>query len=100
MRLLSNLLCEGIYVSNWARNEGKRWKIGDTHGTIVAGENRHGINLEQLNFPSSLFVDRDHSVYVLDNGNHRVVKWLKGAKKGVLVAGGQGGGRVVRLVQM
>jgi hypothetical protein len=36
MRLLSNLLCEGLYVSNWARNEVRRWKIGDTHGTIVA----------------------------------------------------------------
>ncbi|CAF3034045.1 unnamed protein product [Rotaria sp. Silwood2] len=39
-----------------------------------------------------LGADRDHSVYVSDWGNDRVMKWVEGAKQGIVVAGGQGGG--------
>ncbi|CAF4496617.1 unnamed protein product, partial [Rotaria magnacalcarata] len=35
---------------------------------------------------------RDHSVYVSDYSNHRVMKWNEGAKEGIVVAGGQGAG--------
>ncbi|CAF5194594.1 unnamed protein product, partial [Rotaria sp. Silwood1] len=42
--------------------------------------------------PYYVFVDRDHSVYVSDNANHRVMKWEEGAKQGIVVAGGQGCG--------
>ncbi|CAF1195748.1 unnamed protein product, partial [Didymodactylos carnosus] len=36
--------------------------------------------------------DRDHSMYVSDQGNARVMKWVEGAKQGIVVAGGQGEG--------
>ncbi|CAF4625739.1 unnamed protein product, partial [Rotaria socialis] len=65
---------------------------GEKNGTLVAGGNGEGDGLNQLNFPTYLFVDRDHSVYVSDNENHRVMKWNKGAKEGIVVAGGQGKG--------
>ncbi|CAF5176756.1 unnamed protein product, partial [Rotaria magnacalcarata] len=48
--------------------------------------------LNQLNVPEYLFVDRDHSVYVSDWNNHRVMKWLEHAKEGIMAAGGQGAG--------
>ncbi|CAF4195553.1 unnamed protein product, partial [Rotaria magnacalcarata] len=35
---------------------------------------------------------RDHSVYVSDWNNHRVMKWVEDAKEGIVVAGGQGTG--------
>ncbi|CAF1187404.1 unnamed protein product [Rotaria sordida] len=81
-----------LYISDFERHEVKRWKIGDTNGTIVAGGNGKGNHLNQLNQPTSLFVDQDHSVYVSDCGNHRVMKWMKSAKEGIIVAGGQGEG--------
>jgi sugar lactone lactonase YvrE len=81
-----------LYVSDWLKNEVKRWKIGDKKGTIVAGGNGKGNRLDQLNFPTYLFVNEDHSVYVSDEHNHRVMKWTKGAKDGVIVAGGQNQG--------
>ncbi len=81
-----------LYVSDAEKNEVKRWKIGDTNGTIVAGGNGEGNQLNQLNFPTYLFVDEDHSVYVSDTDNDRVMKWMKGAKEGIVVAGGQGQG--------
>ena len=53
---------------------------------------KKGNRLNQLNDPVYIFVDQDQSVYVSDQGNSRVMKWTKGAKEGVVVAGGQGQG--------
>jgi sugar lactone lactonase YvrE len=98
--IISDIACGGLamdnngdlYVSDRIKNEVRRWKIGETNGTIVAGGNGNGSQINQLNNPSYLFVDEDHSVYVSDWVNHRVMKWVKGAKEGIVVAGGQGQG--------
>ncbi|CAF1433515.1 unnamed protein product [Adineta steineri] len=98
--IISNINCYGLtidnkghlYVSDIDKNEVRRWKIGDTNGTVVAGANGKGNQLNQLNFPTSLFVDQNYSVYVSDRENHRVMKWMKGAKEGIVVAGRQGEG--------
>ena len=49
-------------------------KIGETNGTIIAGRNGEGDHLNQLNGPTSIFVDEDHLVYVSYHNNHRVMK--------------------------
>ncbi len=98
--IISNIACYSLtmdnngdlYVSDAGKNEVRRWKIGETNGTIVAGGNGNGSQLNQFNYPTYLFVDEDHSVYVSDRKNHRVMKWVKGAKEGIVVAGGQGEG--------
>jgi sugar lactone lactonase YvrE len=98
--LISNIDCSrltmdhngNLYVSNWKKDEIRRWKIGDQEGTLVAGGNGRGSNLNQFNAPTFIFVDQNYSVYVLDWCNHRIMKWLKGAKEGIIVAGGQGEG--------
>jgi sugar lactone lactonase YvrE len=79
-----------LYVSDTEKHEVRRWKIGDTNGTIVAGGNGNGNHLNQLNSPSYIFVDEDYSVYVSDSNNYRVMKWMKDAKEGIVVAGGNG----------
>ena len=38
-------------------------------------------------------MDGEHAVYVSDNANNRVMKWMKDAKKGIVVAGGRGQGK-------
>jgi sugar lactone lactonase YvrE len=81
-----------LYVSDWKKDEVRRWKIGEINGTTVAGGNGEGNKLNQLNGPTGIFVDEDHSVYVSDIENNRVMKWLIGAKEGFIVAGGQGEG--------
>jgi sugar lactone lactonase YvrE len=98
--IISDIHCRGLtmnnhgdlYVSDIKKHEVRRWKIGETNATIVAGGNGPGNQLNQLNYPTYLFVDEDHSVYVSDYENHRVMKWLKGAKEGMVVDGGQGVG--------
>ncbi|CAF1616868.1 unnamed protein product, partial [Adineta ricciae] len=99
--IISNVTSYGIamdgegylYVSDLNKNEVRRWKIGDkSAGEVVAGGNGKGNRLDQLNVPCGVFVDKNQSVYVVDNGNHRVVKWARDAREGIVVAGGQGEG--------
>ncbi|CAF2834290.1 unnamed protein product [Rotaria sp. Silwood2] len=98
--IISNISCIGLtmdengslYVADYGKCEVRRYKIGDTEGTVVAGGNGKGNRLDQLSSPYYVFVDRDHSVYVSENGNHRVMKWEEGAKQGIVVAGSQGQG--------
>ncbi|CAF1326916.1 unnamed protein product [Adineta steineri] len=100
--LIDNIDCWGLamnkngflYVSDTKRNEVRRWKMGeyDNEGIVVAGGNGKGDALNQLSYPTFIFVDEEQSVYVSDKWNHRVVKWRKDAKEGIVVAGGNGEG--------
>ncbi|CAF5059436.1 unnamed protein product [Rotaria sp. Silwood1] len=98
--IISNISCWGLtmddngslYVVDAGEHEVRRYKIGDTKGTVVAGGNGEGNRLDQLSNPHYVFVDREHSVYVSDLRNDRVMKWEEGAKQGIVVAGGQGQG--------
>ncbi|CAF0819187.1 unnamed protein product [Adineta steineri] len=81
-----------LYVSDWRKNEVRRWKQNDKKGIVVAGGNGKGDHLNQLNFPTYIFVDKEESVYVSDSGNDRVMKWMSSATEGIVVAGGQGEG--------
>ncbi|CAF1252462.1 unnamed protein product, partial [Rotaria sordida] len=101
--LIDNIACHGLamddqrylYISNTDKHEVRRYQIGDKNGTIVAGGNGKGDGLNQLNFPTYIFVDQQQAVYVSDWNNHRVMKWNKGAKEGIVVAGGQGYGNAL-----
>ncbi|CAF1308038.1 unnamed protein product [Rotaria sordida] len=101
--LIDNIRCWGLamddqrylYISDFDKHEVRRYQIGDKNGTIVAGGNGQGTGLNQLNFPTYIFVDQQQTVYVSDNKNHRVMKWNKDAKEGIVVAGGQGQGNAL-----
>jgi sugar lactone lactonase YvrE len=97
----SDVFCSGLamddngylYVVDRIKNEVRRWDIGvKNKSTIVAGGNEKGNRLEQLGYPNFIFVDKDHSIYVVDRSNYRVMKWMKDARQGILVAGGNGKG--------
>ncbi|CAF1506786.1 unnamed protein product [Rotaria sp. Silwood1] len=98
--LLSDITCWGLtmddqrylYISDEKKYEVRRYQIGDKNGTLVAGGNGYGVALNQLSWPTHIFVDQDQAVYVSDNWNHRVMKWNKGATEGIIVAGGRGQG--------
>jgi sugar lactone lactonase YvrE len=81
-----------LYASDQGNGEVRRYRRGESEGTVVAGGNGYGNRLDQLAYPQYLFVDQDHSVHVSEWGNHRVTKWVEGAKQGIVVAGGQGQG--------
>jgi sugar lactone lactonase YvrE len=95
--IISKIACYGLamdndgflYVANSAKGEVRRWKIGNSYGTIVAGGIGRENQNRQLDNPTYIFVDQDRSVYVSDDFNHRVMKWMVDAKEGIIVAGGQ-----------
>ncbi|CAF1355256.1 unnamed protein product [Rotaria sordida] len=101
--LIDNIDCWGLamddqrylYISDNVRGEVRRYQIGDKNGTLVAGGNGQGAGLNQLNWPTFVFIDQQQTVYVSDNNNHRVMEWNKGAKEGIVVAGGQGQGNAL-----
>ncbi|CAF0781777.1 unnamed protein product [Adineta steineri] len=78
-----------VFILN-NNNEVRRRKEGDERRTIVAGGNGQGSHLNQLNYPTFIFVDEDSSLYVLNRNNNRVMKWRKNAKEGIVVADGNG----------
>ncbi|CAF1261724.1 unnamed protein product [Adineta steineri] len=67
-----------------------KWK---KNAITVAGGHEAGSELNQLNEPWGIHVDNDdHSIYIADRNNHRIVRWEFGAKNGTVVAGGNGPG--------
>ncbi|CAF0713459.1 unnamed protein product [Adineta steineri] len=77
---------EVINLLNVFINNNTKWK---QNGSTVAGGNGHGNKLNQLRQPEGFYVDDDdHSIYIADTGNHRVVRWEFDADEGVVVAGG------------
>ncbi|CAF1192952.1 unnamed protein product [Adineta ricciae] len=51
-----------------------------------------GDAFDQLNSPTGVYADEQETVYIADTNNHRVMRWLKGATSGTLIAGGNGEG--------
>eukprot|EP01012_Entosiphon_sulcatum_P024152 TRINITY_DN29330_c0_g1_i1.p1 TRINITY_DN29330_c0_g1~~TRINITY_DN29330_c0_g1_i1.p1 ORF type:complete len:354 (+),score=30.66 TRINITY_DN29330_c0_g1_i1:50-1063(+) len=66
----------------------------ESEAVIVAGGNGEGSRLDQLSHPYGLCVTPlpEATVYVADSHNHRVMRWSRDAKEGVVVAGGYGRG--------
>ena len=67
-----------------------KWK---QYGKTIAGGNGKGDQLNQLNRPYGIYVDHQQQhIYIVDNENHRIVKWKLGENNGQIVAGGNGRG--------
>ena len=72
--IVNNIYCWGLaidhqrylYVSDTEKDEVRRYTIGDKNGIVVAGGNGQGNQLNQLNCPTYLFVDKEQAVYVSD----------------------------------
>ena len=57
-------------------------------GKTVAGGRGPGNKTDQLNSPYGLFVDRNRTIFIADQDNHRIIKWEYGARSGTIVANG------------
>ena len=70
--------------------------LGSTSSTsaiTVAGVlSTAGSGYSELYYPTSIFVDPDGIMYIMDLYNYRVVRWLPGEPLGFTVAGGHGYG--------
>lgn len=86
-----------LYVSDRNNHRIQRFTLGGSrNGTTVAGTGVNGPAADQLNVPTEIYISNiDRSLYIVDNGNHRIQKWSVNANAGVTVVGsstGQSGG--------
>lgn len=61
-----------------------RWS---QYGVMVAGSFEQGDNSTQLQLPEGLFVNDDGTMFIADFGNHRIIKWKIGDKRGQIIVG-------------
>ncbi len=54
-----------LYISDYKKHEVRRWRPGDMN--VVAGGNGQGNCLDQLDSPTYIFVDDDHTVPLRPN---------------------------------
>jgi gliding motility-associated-like protein len=88
-----------IYVSDIGNNCIKRFPPGSTSstdGVTIAGigdtQYNTGSGPGQLEGPLGVWVDKDGSLFIADQGNHRIQKYPPGATTGITVAGQGSGG--------
>ena len=70
--IVDNIHCYGLaidhqrylYVSDIENCEVRRYTIGEKNGIVVAGGNGQDNKLNQLSYPTYLFVDEEQAVYV------------------------------------
>ena len=65
-----------------------QYLAGASSGTVVAGGNGPGTNVNQLNLPFSFaFDEKNSSFLIVNHGAHNIVRWRLGATSWTLVAG-------------
>lgn len=78
---------QNLYVSDCGNHRVLRYANGNATGSIVAGNETAGAELNQLNCPLGIWVDSSSNLFIADLRNHRVMKWAQNATTGILVAG-------------
>ncbi|CAF1481341.1 unnamed protein product, partial [Adineta steineri] len=84
---------DSIYVMDY-KNSNYRMQLfypGSQLGTIIINTTK-GTGLNQFSKAVALNIDVSGNIYILDQGNYRVTKWVPGASTGIVVAGGNGSG--------
>ncbi|CAF1463617.1 unnamed protein product [Adineta steineri] len=66
-----------------------KWK---QNAITVAGGNGYGEELNQLQGPIGIFIDKNKNIFIADTRNHRIVEWKYNAKEGQIIVGGNGEG--------
>ncbi|CAF4985178.1 unnamed protein product, partial [Rotaria magnacalcarata] len=68
-----------VVITDTSNRRIMQWKNGDTmNGQVVAGGNRQGNGLLQLNYPTDVLVDKEtDSLIICDRENRRVVRWSR-----------------------
>jgi sugar lactone lactonase YvrE len=77
-----------LYVADTYNHRIQKWLSGAINGTTVAGQTGvSGSGLNQLFYPTALILDKNGTIYIVDNGNNRIMQWFPGSSSGVLIAG-------------
>ncbi|CAF1001039.1 unnamed protein product [Adineta ricciae] len=85
---------ENVYIVDNDNYRIQLWKKDAKEGITIAGGNGKGIELNQIGASQGLFVhEKTNTLYISDFYNDRVVKWDSKTNQGIIVAGGNRGGK-------
>lgn len=77
-----------LYVADTNNHRIQMWLPGSIIGRTLAGITMYyGTGLNQLWFPKTLIVDDHRNMFIVDEYNHRILKWVVGADSGMVIAG-------------
>ena len=67
-----------IYIADHQNHRIVAWKYGAKTGEVVAGGNGRGNQMNQLDYPRDVIVDKKNdSLIICDRSNRRVVRWSR-----------------------
>ena len=65
-----------IIIADYLNHRILEWKMGASHGKVIAGGRGQGNRLDQLNWPTDVLIDKEtNSLFIADRWNRRVVRW-------------------------
>ena len=69
---------QSIVIADHWNHRIVEWKIGASHGKVIVGDQGHGNELDQLNRPIDVLIDKEtNSLFIADRRNGRVVRWSR-----------------------
>ena len=69
---------QSIVIADCGNDRIVEWKMGASHGKVIAGGRGQGNRLDQLNYPSDVLIDKEtNSLFIAERGNGRVLRWSR-----------------------
>ena len=69
---------QSIVIADWWNHRIVEWKMGASHGKVIAGGQGQGNRLDQLNYPTDVLIDKEtNSLFIADQWNRRVLRWSR-----------------------
>ena len=69
---------QSIVIADFGNDRIVEWKMGASHGKVIAGGGGRGNRLDQLNHPIDVLIDKEtNSLFIADRGNIRVLRWSR-----------------------
>ena len=69
---------QSIVIADFLNDRIVEWKIGASHGKVIAGGRGQGNRLDQLTGPTDVLIDKEtNSLFIADQWNRRVLRWLR-----------------------
>ena len=67
-----------IVIADFGNHRIMEWKMGASHGKVIAGDRGQGNRLDQLDGPIDVLIDKEtNSLFIADQWNRRVVRWSR-----------------------
>ena len=69
---------QSIVIADYWNDRIVEWKIGATHGKVIAGGRGYGNRLDQLYHPTDVLIDKEtNSLFIADRLSRRVLRWCR-----------------------